>query len=236
MAIKAVFFDMGETLCHQDPSTPEIVGAFLARRQLPVGARQLRQAYLAAMTYYSDWALKVDMANRSEDKREVMIGGFYQAMMASLGLRNRDELIAEIRSEVLEAGSHRYNALFPDVVPALRRLRDIGLRLGVVSNWDLTLAETVHGLGLTPYLETVISSAAVTIEKPNPEIFRYALESLEVTAGEALHVGDIYYMDVLGARAAGLTPVLIDRYSLQTNVDCLRVESLEQLPDLLRRS
>lgn len=227
---------MGETLCHQSPATPEIVGDFLARRGFSVEARQLRQAYLAAMTYYSDWALKVDIADRTEQQREVMIAGFYQAMMATLHLHDRDDLIAELRSAVLEVGSRRFNSLFPDVVPALRRLLDLGMRLGVISNWDLTLADTVHALGLTVYLETAISSATVGIEKPNPEIFRYALERLEVVADEAVHVGDIYYMDVLGARAAGLTPVLIDRYALQTNVDCLRVETLEQLPDLLKRS
>ena len=102
-----------------------------------------------------------------------------------------------------------------------------------MSNWDLSLDDHIRELGLAPYLNVVVGSQAVGSEKPQARIFQIALAQVGVTAAEALHVGDIYTADVLGARAAGLVPVLIDRYDLQPQADCLRVRSLEELPAII---
>jgi len=233
LPVKAVFFDMGETLCHQQPPTPQVLGELLAERNIRVSAKALRQAYLAAMTYFSGWALEVDMDERTPERREAMIEGFYRAMMASLGLAERLSLVPELREAMQQRGERRFSALFPDVLPTLTLLRGRGLSLGVISNWDATLTDTVHELGLTPYMETVVGSASVGIEKPNRGIFQFALARMQVAPEEAYHVGDSYYMDVLGARAAGITPVLIDRHRLQMGLDCLRADCLTDLPRML---
>jgi len=101
--------------------------------------------------------------------------------------------------------------VFPDVEPALAELRGLGVRLAVVSNWDSRLEVLLRRLGLAERFEFILTSARAGYRKPDAGIFRVALERLGVYAGEAAHVGDSYEDDVVGARNAGIRPVLIDR-------------------------
>ena len=79
----------------------------------------------------------------------------------------------------------------------------------------------------------IIDSGAVGVAKPDPRIFEMALTLAGTTAERAIHVGDAYQYDVLGARAAGIDPVLVDPYGLHANADCQRVASLVEVADLL---
>jgi putative hydrolase of the HAD superfamily len=80
-----------------------------------------------------------------------------------------------------------------------------------VSNWVWSLPELLHALDLVRHFDFVVASSRVGYEKPHLEIFRNALEQAGVSASEAIHVGDHVDADVQGARAAGISPVLIDR-------------------------
>lgn len=88
-------------------------------------------------------------------------------------------------------------------------------------------------MGLDGYLDFALSSATVGAEKPQPPIFRAALERAGVEPAEAIHGGDQYWSDVVGARGVSLQPVLIDRADLQPEVDCPRVRSLTELTGFL---
>jgi len=101
--------------------------------------------------------------------------------------------------------------VFDDVVPALAALREAGVRLGVVSNWDSRLPALLDALGLARWFETVVVSHLEGVEKPRPEIFRRALARLGARAEETLHVGDVPELDAAGAEAAGIACVLVDR-------------------------
>lgn len=104
--------------------------------------------------------------------------------------------------------------VYPDVPDVLEALRARGLRLGVISNWDPRLPDVLDGLGLTPWLDTVVYSSAVGAEKPDRRIFESALRGLgipEITAGEALHVGDGRLEDVEGAQAVGMRALHLTR-------------------------
>ena len=87
-----------------------------------------------------------------------------------------------------------------DTHEALARLRAAGIRLGIVSNSDGRVEQALEAAGLRDYFDVVVDSALVGVEKPDPAIFRAALDALGVAAGEALYVGDLYEVDVLGAR------------------------------------
>jgi 2-haloalkanoic acid dehalogenase type II len=100
---------------------------------------------------------------------------------------------------------------FPDVEPALAALRDRGLSLWCVSNWDVSLGDVLERVGLRSMLDGVVTSAAVGARKPDPAIFERALELAGCAPAEALHVGDTPDEDVAGARAAGIRSLLIDR-------------------------
>ena len=101
--------------------------------------------------------------------------------------------------------------VFPDVIPALDVMQAAGLRLGVVSNWSWAAPELLQTLELARHFEVMSISARVGYQKPSPVIFEHALDLLDVSADEALHVGDDLSADVVGARRVGIEPVLIDR-------------------------
>jgi putative hydrolase of the HAD superfamily len=109
------------------------------------------------------------------------------------------------------------------------------LRTAVVSNADGRVEALLSTAGLRPHLEFVLDSHYEGVEKPDPEIFRRALARLGVPGERALYVGDIYAIDVVGARAAGLAPVLIDSVGAYGEVDCPRIERLSDLLDRLPR-
>jgi putative hydrolase of the HAD superfamily len=117
---------------------------------------------------------------------------------------------------------------YPDTVPALEHLRARGIRLVVVSNWDVSLHEVLDRTGLTPLLDGAVSSAEVGAAKPDPAIVLRGLELAGTT--DAWLVGDTE-ADVGAARAAGLTPILIDRGSGPANNPQLqRISRLTELP------
>jgi putative hydrolase of the HAD superfamily len=90
-------------------------------------------------------------------------------------------------------------------------------------------------LGLEPYINFIVTSGDVGVDKPKPPIFLAALERAGVNASEAVHVGDQYKLDIIGARGVGITPILIDRYDLYSEVsDCPRIHSLTELTGYLQ--
>jgi putative hydrolase of the HAD superfamily len=107
------------------------------------------------------------------------------------------------------------------------------LRLVVVSNSDGTVEDGLASLGLRELVHGVVDSAVVGAEKPDPAIFRYALDLAGTEPDRTLHVGDLFSVDVLGARAAGLHAVLLDPYGDWDDVDCPRAPDLQSLAHAL---
>lgn len=120
------------------------------------------------------------------------------------------------------------------VAPALTALRASGFRLVVVSNANGTLCAHFDRLGLTGYFDSVLDSADQGVEKPDPRFFEIALQRAGASAASTVHVGDLYHIDVAGARAAGLQAILYDEGDLYERVDCPRVRSLPELVARLR--
>jgi putative hydrolase of the HAD superfamily len=134
-----------------------------------------------------------------------------------------------------------WTRVIPGAVAALRELDELGVGLAVVSNADGTVEAQLAvdgicqvGPGPGVSVAAVLDSSVVGVAKPDPSIFRLALDALGVDAAEAIHVGDTPAADVAGARAAGVTPVLVDPYDLHPAVDCRRVRSLADVPAIVR--
>jgi putative hydrolase of the HAD superfamily len=116
-----------------------------------------------------------------------------------------------------------------DVVPALEALRERGLRLVVVSNANGTLRAHMDRLDLTRRFDCVLDSADEGVEKPDARFFDIALDRSGATRDTTIHVGDLYHVDVIGARNAGLRGVLLDQADLRPDADCPRVRTLDEL-------
>jgi 2-haloalkanoic acid dehalogenase type II len=136
-----------------------------------------------------------------------------QASLADLRRRCAELITRELGSEISVEqllSSVRF-ATYPDASPALAGLREQGLKLIVVSNWDASLETVLERCGLARLLDDVVTSAAAGVSKPDPAIFEVALELAGCEPDEALHVGDTPSEDIEGARAAGIRALLIDR-------------------------
>jgi HAD superfamily hydrolase (TIGR01549 family) len=133
--------------------------------------------------------------------------------------------------------THNLWETVPDeVLPSLAALRASGLRLVVLSNANGTLHRAFDRLGLTSSFDLIFDSHREGVEKPDPRFFQIALERAGADAATTMHVGDLYHVDVAGARAAGLTPALLDVGGLYPDCDCMRVRSLTELVGALAPS
>jgi putative hydrolase of the HAD superfamily len=120
------------------------------------------------------------------------------------------------------------------VTETLPKLRALGVTMVVVSNANGRLVHAFRRLDLARWFDHVLDSHDWGVEKPDPQLFRHALEAAGASAERAIHVGDLYHVDVAGARAAGLRDgVLLDPHDLYQSADCTRIRRLEDLVPLV---
>ncbi len=129
-----------------------------------------------------------------------------------------------------------WRAPMPGAAEALAALRRDGYRLALVSNSDGTVERLLVEAGLRAPFEAVFDSALVGAEKPDPEIFRFALRRMGVLAEQAVHVGDLPSVDVAGAVAAGVAAILLDPYDVFPDCPAPRLRALAELPGFLAGS
>jgi putative hydrolase of the HAD superfamily len=115
------------------------------------------------------------------------------------------------------------------VIPALAALRGRGLKLTVVSNANGKLRALFDRVALAGCVDCLLDSHIEAVEKPDPRFFEIALERSGARPETTIHVGDLYHVDVVGARAAGIRGVLLDEAGLYPDADCPRVRSLAEL-------
>ena len=121
-------------------------------------------------------------------------------------------------------------------VATVRALKEAGYRLGVVSNAEGRVERDLVNAGYAGMFEVVIDSHVVGVEKPDPAIFAIALTRLGASATETVFLGDVPSVDVAGARAAGLIPVLLDRHDLYAGAGVARLKSIAEFPAWLASS
>ena len=189
------------TLLTFEPPAPHLRAALLARCGVDVGEEAATRAIRAEIGFYREHIY----LGRDEAGLAALRRASAEAMRPSLGLDVDGAVLTEALLESL-----RFHPL-PGVRDALIELRALGLRLVVVSNWDLSLHERLDETGLAPLVDGALASAEVGVAKPDPAIFLRALEIAGVGAEEAIHVGDSLVEDAAGAAAAGIRAVLIGR-------------------------
>ncbi|MDO9556231.1 MAG: HAD-IA family hydrolase [Coriobacteriia bacterium] len=230
--LKAVFFDVGNTLLYPYPGVSEVCRQVLAEAGHLHDLEVIDSLMPLVDAYYEDRYRADDTFWTDEEQTSDVWVGMYSLMCRKLGIDESAVILA--RRVYDEFGRADRWRVYEDVVPAFKRLRDRGLKLGIISNWDRRLVRLVDGLGLASYLDSVISSADTGMRKPDPRIFELACRELGVEPAEAAHVGDHHYADVLGARAVGMQAVLIDRHDGEILPVGLRpIGSLDVIEDAL---
>lgn len=155
---------------------------------------------------------------------------FFDLILQAAGIQPSDatnDALAELK--VFHDAENNWDQVPDGVVSALRRMRDGGLRIVVVSNSNGTLRQLFRRLGLDVYFDVVIDSAEERVEKPDPRLFHIACERSGADRATTIHCGDLYEIDIVGSRAAGLPAVLLDAAGMYGAVtDCPRVRSLAE--------
>jgi putative hydrolase of the HAD superfamily len=223
--LEAVLFDAGGTLMRLDFACMARIarahGADLTEAALERGEMASRRAI--------DTQARAALGVRGTDatRREGYFGNLLRA--AAVASERMPAILAALEAE--NAVSNLWRVPLERAAETLEGLRARGLRTAVVSNADGRVEAMLRAAGLGDHLELVVDSHYEGIEKPDPEIFRRALSRMGLRAERAAYVGDIYSIDVVGARAAGLAPVLIDPLGAYADADCPRIAGLAGLLD-----
>ena len=230
--VKAVFFDFYRTLAvHREQSFEARLRKIAARYRVEVNWERYETA---AERLFLDTKASSPDSHSLLDWLTAVVRRECE-FVRELGIQEYVEQIAwELLQEHALFGSANAK-LYDDVVPTLEHLRDAGFQLAIVSNWDTPLDPLTERLGIAEYFDVITAShdSRVRSEKPDPHIFNYTLAAVGVSAEETVHVGDTYAADIVGAKNAGIRPILLDRDGTQAGRWKEIIQSLSELPELL---
>jgi HAD superfamily hydrolase (TIGR01509 family) len=216
LPVKAIFLDVGNTLLFPDWNL--MLVALHQRKILPT----LQQLQSFERKTKNEFDAILESGSAVDHGFWYM---FYAHLLESLAMEDPsllDQLVTATRI------SANWSVILPGTREALLRLAQ-KYRLGVISNADGKIAQVLDRCGITDCFEVIIDSGIVGFEKPHPVIFAAALRAMGTAPSESLYVGDIYSVDYLGAKAAGMEAILMDVCGAYRETGSARVESLEEL-------
>ncbi|MFA4945486.1 MAG: HAD-IA family hydrolase [Lentisphaeria bacterium] len=200
--LRAITFDAGFTLLHPHPATGTLYAAAAARHGLELPAAEaeprLLRAWNAARRSHAGLVHGTDAESARHFWRKVIARMFDPPPAPSL----LDRLTRDLHDLFSDPATWRLDPAWESLHATLRAR---GLRIGLVSNWDVRLRPLLQGLGLERRFDAIAISAEQAAEKPDPALFHHARRALGVADPAAcLHIGDTWNEDIVGATAAGL--------------------------------
>lgn len=234
--IKAVIFDWFNTLARYEPPRETVHSKALQEFGFKVPPANLIKPLLSADKYYFDENMKIPIRNRSAAEQEKIMVRYEEIVMNEAGLQFSPDLPEKVyrRGNVLFRDMLDF-VLFEEVLSLMKDLKEKELAIGLLTNYAKDMSPLINRLGLSNYIDFVVTPYNAGTDKPDPGIFRFALQQAGVRADEAIYVGDQYKIDIVGAQSAGIAKALmIDRYDLYPDVkDCTRIKSLSEINDYL---
>jgi HAD superfamily hydrolase (TIGR01549 family) len=232
--IKAIFFDWFNTLAHYQPPREELESQALNELGFAVSPKALSPGvYLADKYLYEENAL-LPIRQRSREEQNKLYTRFHRIILTEAGITADDDIVAKLLFRMFELNNKMTFVLFDDVSATLKGLKEKKLKLGLLTNLQTEVDSMCRNLGIADFLDFSVTSAEVGADKPQPPIFLKALELAHVKPAEAIHVGDQYQNDVLGARGVGISPILLDRADYYAEItDCPRIRTLTEVSKYL---
>ena len=229
--IKAVFFDFFNTLVYFDPPREKHYADTAAEFGVHVTPAAVAAALPEADAWWRSENSRSTIKDRAqEDKFDAYRGYGLRILRDAENTVSPDQALQTL-AKAFSVGFKFKN--YTDSLPALQALKEKNLRMGVISNISEQIDAYIDKAGFADYFAYKITSFEAGCDKPQPQIFQLALKRAGVTAAETLFVGDQYELDVLGARSAGITPILIDRDGAGAAYDCIVIKDLSQVVDYL---
>ncbi len=228
MSIVSVFVDFYNTLCYFHPSREERQSIAWKDHGVDVPLEVIRRAYVHADHYWTLANARRPFQQRSTEEKQAFAAEYEQYLLQTAGVEVPLELAGKIYGAYWS--QEKGLKLFEDIRASLSSIRDAGLTLGLISNSDTNITPLCQDLGIAGYFSFILSSCDVGWEKPHAPIFQLALDKAGSRPDQAVHVGDQYHADVVGARDIGITPFLLDRFGLMTDLnDCHRIQGFDEL-------
>jgi putative hydrolase of the HAD superfamily len=223
--IETLFLDVGGVLVVPNWT---LVGEVLRRHGVRASDDALRQAE-PHIKFAIDTFVGVSSSSDAERWGDYLEGVLVRAGVPLSG--STADALVELRAYHAE---HNLWEIVPsDVRPALERLKRRDLTLAIASNANGTVQRMLHRVGLAAYFDAICDSHLEGVEKPDPRFFEIVLARSGGRPETTLHVGDLYHVDVVGARNSGLGAMLLDRHDQYAGFDVERIRTLEELADRL---
>ena len=233
--IKAIFFDLDGMFWHSVPSGGEVFTDYV----ITLGLHVNEEARLRALRWeHFYWASSEDLRNdllaHSPDTENFWIE-YSRRRLIALGAS--ESWAVEVAPRISTHMGEIYkpeSIVPPDVRRSLPQLKESGYLLAVISNRDKPFQELLDDHGIGEFFDFSMAAGEVNVWKPEPAIFEHGLRRTNLSAREVIYVGDNYYADVVGARAAGLQPVLYDPLGIFPEADCAIIKSFDELNSLVK--
>jgi len=233
-SIKAIFFDLDGTLRHSVPSGGEVFTDFVTSLGQPVNPEDRLRAMRWEHLYWANSVdLRDDLLAHSGETDNFWVE-YSRRRLVALGASTAHaaELAPKVSAHMGEV--YKPDSIVPEdvrrVLPALKRA---GYIMAVLSNREKPFQETLDGHGINEFFDFSLAAGEVDSYKPNPGLFEHALKRVNLTAKEAIYVGDNYFADVVGSRRAGLRPVLYDPGEIFPEADCTTIRSFDELKSVI---
>ncbi len=234
--IRTVCFDWFNTLARYEPPREELQSQALQEFGIHVSPQKIMPGLLVTDRDFFEENAVSPVRQRSPEEQAKIYTRYQKTILTEAGINvaSEPDIFVKIMKRMQQLSQGMSFTLFDDVLPTLKTLKEQKLILGLLTNLDRDMKPICRELGLEPYINFIVTSGEVGVDKPKPQIFLAALQRAGTNASEAVHVGDQYKLDVVGARGVGINPILIDRYDLYPGVsDCPRIRSLTELTEYL---
>lgn len=230
MQINTLLFDLDGTLTYQHPSSLDVLFTIMDEHDIPLMASAHRETLQFVYQYWANsYAVAQDMEMYGEFtpdfwvhylKRKLWAAGMTELMATDL---------APVLQPILEKRYHPVKMVLEDVKPTLKKLRTQGYTMGLVTNRSAPVDEELEEYGFIPYFDFYFAAGEIDTWKPDPGVFEHAMYLAGSSPDETTYIGDNYYTDVVGARNAGIYPILFDPRNTFPDADCQVITKIGSL-------
>ena len=232
---QAIIFDLDGTLRTSEPGGDR----FLLDHAASLGMRFSEKQIIATRQWAHQYWATSDLLREDIDtfgrNNATFWGNYTYRTLKKLGATEEEaaELTPKLRAHMDE--HYQPEDLIPeDVYPTLEALKSAGLTLGLITNRGDAVDEYLVEKKLAEYLDFYFAAGEIGVWKPEPGIFFYGMGLAKSKPSNTLYIGDNYYADIVGARNAGMFPILIDREKIFPDADCATINEIGDLVGMLQ--
>lgn len=227
--IKAIFFDWFNTLAHFKPSRAVIHSQALEEYGIELAPEKLIRGLLLADNYWFEAKAKGKFKQNPHDQLSFRIH-YEEIVLSEAGTSVPQATLMKVMERIQELYKGVSFILFDDVLITLKALKERDYTLGIITNLEQDMNALSRQMDLSSFISLIITPKEAGVNKPSPLIFTTALQYAGVKPVEAIHIGDQYKIDTLGAHRAGLKAILMDRFNIYPKItDFPRITSMAQL-------